>query len=171
MRVCALLLASLPLLLAACPGAGRRATGGGHPATPRPGLPRAAILELRMESLPATLAEQLRERIFRRLVSTGRYRRVISEANTAARIRELGLMRGCTVGPCLSRIGEQLGVERVVTGGVVAVGSSYDVLLSLLETGRGSLLGQFCARCDVCTYQELEAMIVRAADEIERQAR
>lgn len=156
------------LFTASCTTAGTRAAGG---AAPRPagGPPRVAILELRMESLPPTLAEQLRSRLFRRLVS-GDYRRVVAEQTTSQRIRELGLMRGCTVGPCLVQIGKQLGVERVVTGGITAVGSSYDVLLTLLETGSGSLLGQFSARCDVCTYQELESMIERAVVAVERQA-
>ncbi len=162
---------ALPLLLLAATtlacsagsrGAGSRSAGPSRPGRP---LPRVAILELRLETLPPALAAQLRKAVFRRLVSRS-YRRVVAEEVTAARVRELGLVAGCTIGPCLRELGKQVGLERVLTGGVVAQGTSYDLVLSLIETAQGTLLRQVTARCDVCTFQELESRIQRAVDEL-----
>jgi hypothetical protein len=144
-------------------GGGSPAVHGGQPGGP----PRVAILELRLKNLATPLATQLRAGIFKRLVSRD-YRRVIAEETVAARLKEQNVLVDCYVGPCLSRLGTQLGAERIITGTIAAQGSSYDVLLSLLETGGGTLLGQFSARCDVCTFQDLEAMVERAVGEIHR---
>jgi hypothetical protein len=134
------------------------------------GVPRVAILEVRLKNLPPPLATQLRAAIFRQLVGRD-YRRVIAEEIVAARLRELNVLVDCYVGPCLSRIGKQLGAERIITGTIAAQGSSYDVLLSLLDTEGGTLLGQVSSRCDVCTFQDLEALVGRAVGELHRPAR
>jgi hypothetical protein len=127
----------------------------------------AAILELRFVDVPPALAEQLRQKL-RHAFNLEGYK-VLDEAGVRRQLRDV-VPPGCMVGPCLARVARALQVERALVGGVRGQGSSYDYTLTLLETGGGSLLAQVNARCDVCSFKELEDSIGRAASQLHKQS-
>jgi len=131
---------------------------------------RVAIVEFRHINVPANLAEAVRARIRGGFIDQG-YRLVLSEESVSKKMQELGVPPGCTLGPCLARIGQLLNVDRAVTGGISAQGSSYDLSLTLLETGGGTALAQVTQRCDVCNFKEVEERTGRVIVELNKQAR
>ena len=66
------------------------------------------------------------------------------------------------MGPCLTRVGEALEVDRVLVGEISGEGTSYDIMLTLLEIGGGTPLAQVSDRCDVCNFTEVEYAVARA---------
>lgn len=130
---------------------------------------RIAVVEFRHVNIPAMLAEQLRAQIRRGFIDQG-YHLVLSEQTVAKKMQELGVAPGCTLGPCLARIGQLLQVDRAITGGISGHGSSYDLSLTLLETGGGTVLAQVSRRCDVCNFKEVEETTSRAIGELQKQA-
>jgi hypothetical protein len=156
-----LALVALPLLLV-----GGRALAQSSPsAIP---ISSAAIVELRFNGVPPALEEQVRVRLRQALNLEGY--KVVEEKRAQQQLRDEGAPPGCVVGPCLTRVTRGLKVERAVVGGVRGQGTSYELTLSLLETGGGSLLAQVNARCDVCSFKELEDSIARATTQLHKQS-
>ena len=77
----------------------------------------------------------------------------------------------CTMGPCLARVGERLRVDRVIAGNVAAHGSSYDLILTMMETAGGTVVAQVSKRCDVCTYAEVAELVEEGAEALVDRAR
>jgi hypothetical protein len=128
-----------------------------------------AVLEFRQAEMPKALVEQVRQRLLRTLAAQG-YKEVLAEDLVAKKIREQSMPPGCTIGPCLSRVGRLLRVGRALTGGISGQGSSYDLSLTLLETGGGTALAQVTQRCDICNFKEVEDTAARALEQLQRQA-
>jgi hypothetical protein len=127
-----------------------------------------AILEMRFASVPPALKSQIHRRMHQSLAAGGF--QVTSERQTARRLRGASVPPGCSAGPCLNRIGEVLGVDRVVVGGVSSQGTSYDITMTMLETGGGTVLAQVSQRCDVCNFKEVEEATATAAEQLHKQA-
>ena len=58
----------------------------------------------------------------------------------------------------------------MLTGAVASLGSSYELTLTMLETGSGTVVAQVTQRCDVCNFKEVEDAAARAAERLHRQA-
>jgi hypothetical protein len=61
---------------------------------------------------------------------------------------------GCRFGPCLKEIWRNTKVRLVLVGRVTSVGSSYTLLLSLMDTQSGMLTSQVVRSCPVCTFED-----------------
>jgi hypothetical protein len=136
--------------------------GGARPARAE----SVAILDLRFEGLAPAVIEPVRQGVRDALISLGC--RVVDEAATRHLLREVP--PGCSVGPCLARVGRVVKVDRVLVGAVASQGSSYELTFTLLETGGGTVLAQVNRRCDVCNFHEVEVAAGRAAETLQRQA-
>jgi hypothetical protein len=137
---------------------------------PRPATARSiAVLEFRYADMPKALVEQVRQRLLLTLGTQG-YKEVLAEEAVSKKMREMSVPPGCTIGPCLSRVGRLLQVQRALTGGISGQGSSYDLSLTLLETGGGTALAQVTQRCDVCNFKEVEETAARALVQLQQQA-
>jgi hypothetical protein len=134
----------------------------------RAGAEVVSILELRFDQVPPALAADVRQRLHDVLSSLGY--RVVNERETAKRLAGSGLPPGCTVGQCLARVRDQVSADRVLVGGIASQGSSYDLVLTLVETGSGSPLAQVTDRCDVCNFKEVESAVAKAAERLHRKA-
>ena len=129
---------------------------------------KVAILEIRFSSVPPALKNQIRQRVHESFAAGGF--QVTGERQTARRLRGAAVPPGCSAGPCLNRIGEVLGADRVVVGGVSSQGTSYDITMTMLETGGGTVLAQVSQRCDVCNFKEVEEAAATAAEQLHKQA-
>jgi hypothetical protein len=128
---------------------------------------RIAILELRSKEMPPVLLETVQARLNEALKAEGY--KIVSEEEVAKKMREINVPPGCTLGPCLSRIGRALFAERALFGGISSQGSSYDLVLTMMETGGGSVLAQVTGRCEVCNYKEVEDLVLKGAQDLHRQ--
>jgi hypothetical protein len=61
---------------------------------------------------------------------------------------------GCRFGPCLKEIWRNTKVRLVLVARVTSVGSSYTILLSLMDTQSGLLTSQVVRPCPVCTFED-----------------
>ena len=137
-------------------------------AVPLHAAERVAVLDLRFVDVPPALQQQSDERLRAVLQNLGYV--VLSAEEVKRRLEEGGVPPGCTIGPCLVNVGRLLKVERVVVGGVSAMGSSYDLTLTFLETFSGTPLAQVTRRCDVCTFAEIGRAVAVAGAELHRGA-
>ncbi len=126
-----------------------------------------AILEFRLTDLPPALREQARKRVQDALQKAGHL--AIPEEQTTKKMKELSLAPGCFAGPCLTKIGRSLDANRALTVGISAQGSSYDLTLTLMETGGGSILAQINQRCEVCNFKEVEESVTHATSALLKQ--
>jgi hypothetical protein len=127
-----------------------------------------AILDLRFLKVPPALCDSLYTHIEKTMTQSGYY--VMSKETTEEKITQAALPPGCTNGHCLTRIGKALKVNRVLVGGILAQGTSYDFTLSLLETDGGALLAQENQQCNVCTFKEVEEAVADSAQRLHRKA-
>ena len=125
-----------------------------------------AILELRFTAVPPTVSHQIDARV-QNTLARGGYN-VIPEAKVQSRLKRAAISPGCTVGPCLQRIGGALGVRRAVRG-IAGQGTSYDITLTMLETSGGTVLAQVNQRCDVCNFKEVEEAAAVATERLHKQ--
>lgn len=126
-----------------------------------------AILDLRFEGVPPALIGPVRLRIQDSLAGLGY--RVTDQVTARFQLRESP--PGCTAGPCLARVGRTLQVELALVGALGSIGSSYELTLTMLETGGGTVVAQVSQRCDVCNFREVEIAAGRCAEKLHRQAR
>jgi hypothetical protein len=127
-----------------------------------------AVLELRFHKVPPALSKQIRQQIQKTLGEDGYD--VMPQQAVVRMLRGAGIPPGCTLGPCLNRVHETLKVKRVLYGGILSQGTSYDITLTLLETGGGSVLSQVNDRCNVCTFMEVQEKVAEAARQLHKQA-
>ena len=88
----------------------------------------------------------------------------------AAALGGAGVSVSCRLGPCLQQVGRLLGTERGLLVHLAAHGSSYDIVLTLLETASGTTLAQSATRCDVCTFEDVAQHAARAVTGLARRA-
>jgi hypothetical protein len=135
-------------------------------ATSRPaGAEGVGILDLRFEGLAPAAVDPVRARVRGSLTGLGYT--VVDQDTTKRLLKEVP--PGCTVGPCLARVGRILKVELVLIGTVASAGSSYELALSLLETGGGTVVAQVNQRCDVCNFAEVESAAARVTEKLHLQ--
>jgi len=127
-----------------------------------PRVNRVAVVQMNLVGTAPALQEHVEQRLVKQLVAEG------YTVQTPSSDLALGV---CTVGPCLSRVGKAIGVDLVITGGVVAHGTSYEVVLTLLEVHGGTVVAQVVRRCDVCTFSEAGESVGRAVVALDRRAR
>jgi len=127
-----------------------------------------AILEVRFTAVPPAMGDQIRGRVQDTLAKGGYA--VTTEEQAQARLKRAAIPPGCTVGPCLQRIGRVLDVQRALVGGISGQGTSYDITLTMLETGGGTVLAQVNQRCDVCNFKEVEDAAAVATERLHKQA-
>jgi hypothetical protein len=137
-------------------------------ATPHASAQSIAILELRFSKVPPALVDQLREQVKSALVLAGYS--VVDQRTASTHVGRAGIPPGCFMGPCLTRVGEALKVDRVIMGGVAAQGTSYDITMTMLETGGGTALSQVNERCNVCTFKEVEKTIADSSASLHKKA-
>lgn len=118
-----------------------------------------AVLDLHLDERASGLAAQVLDHARKSLRKHGY--RIVSPALVQARLRSGALAAGCRVGPCLAELHRRDGVDLVLSGGLGGEGSSYDLAFTLLETGGGSVVAQLSERCDVCTFDEVGALVGR----------
>jgi hypothetical protein len=126
-----------------------------------------AVLELRFTSVPTALRNQIRTQIRSTLEQDGH--KVTRQTEARRALKQAAVPPGCTLGPCLARVGGTLKVDRAVVGGVSGEGTSYDITLTMLETGGGTVLAQVSQRCDVCNFKEVESAATTAARRLHKQ--
>lgn len=127
-----------------------------------------AFIELHFSNIPPGLEEQLRLQMEESLTEMGY--RIQPQKKIDSKIREIGIQPGCTIGLCLARLGRTLHTERAITGTIGSHGSSYEMIINLLETGGGTLLAQVNRRCDVCTFKEVVALTGQIMAQLHREA-
>lgn len=128
-----------------------------------------AVLELRFVNIPPALGQQIQDQVHQSLSETGGYR-VVTEAAAKERLAAEGSPAGCIIGPCLAGVGQTLRADRVLVGGISGQGTSYDVTLTLLETGGGMVLAQVSERCDVCNFMEAVRLVGAATEKLHKQS-
>lgn len=136
-----------------------------------PGQARAeglAILELRFHRVPPALATHIRQKLQDTLNDDGYD--VMPQRTAVRMLRRAGVPPGCVMGPCLNRVKETLKVKRIVVGGVLSQGTSYDLTMTMLETGGGTALSQVNERCNVCNFTEVEKTVEDVSKHLHKQA-
>lgn len=129
-----------------------------------------AIVDLTFDaSAPPAARNEVEQHLRRGLERSGC--RLLDAETTKARRSGHALPKGCHAGPCLVPLGKALAVDRLIFGGVSVVGSSYDVLLTVLDAASGVPLAQVSSRCDVCTFTEVGSRVQQAARELVREGR
>jgi hypothetical protein len=123
-----------------------------------------ALLDLRFSDSSQALRVEVEKQITRALAKSS-YRLILGKA-VSKRLKEHQLTRGCHIGPCLRRIGRVLGVRRVLIGSIYGEGSSYDIVLTMVDTESGTTLSQSIRRCDVCNFSDVGTDAAKAADNL-----
>lgn len=63
-------------------------------------------------------------------------------------------MEGCLFGPCLNTLRNATGIPIVLVANIQGNGSSYNFVISLIDTRTGSPTSQVSQNCAVCTIEE-----------------
>jgi hypothetical protein len=133
------------------------ARADGAAATTRPAVPNdrrkiVGVLEVRVDGVSTTAAEKFETGIEDGLSSTEYW------VATRKRMREIlagsSWSEGCVVGPCLAEVKRQTNADLIVDAYFEGTGSSYRFVVTLIETGAGSVVAQVADHCDVCTLTE-----------------
>jgi hypothetical protein len=127
-----------------------------------------AILQLSFHRVPPALATQIRQKLQDTLNEDGYD--VMPQRAAVRVLRGAGVPPGCVIGPCLNRVKETLKVKRIVVGGVLSQGTSYDITMTMLEAGGGTTLSQVNKRCNVCNFMEVEKTVVDLSKQLHKQA-
>jgi hypothetical protein len=137
------------------PAAGTQTAAGEAPTAGRKVAPHrkiVGILDVRVDGVSSTAAERFESSIEEGLGSTEYW------VATRKRMREIlaggAWNDGCVFGPCILEVKKQTGADLVVVAYFHAVGSSYQFVVSLVETTHGSVVAQVADHCDVCTLSE-----------------
>lgn len=128
-----------------------------------------AVLDLRLSEATPAVEKQVTQWLQASLRGAGY--EVLKSGTVKKRLASLSGAPGCVLGPCLVRVGERLKVKRVLVGGIAVHGSSYDILLSLVDTESGCPLAQVSARCDVCNFVDVGESVARAAKQLYERAK
>jgi len=110
------------------------------------------ILDVRVDGVSSVAAERFESSIEEGLGSTEYW------VATRKRMREIlsggAWNEGCVFGPCILEVKKQTGADLVVVAYFHAAGSSYQFVVSLVETTHGAVVAQVADHCDVCTLSE-----------------
>ena len=140
------------LALGASAAADTSSGKAGAPAAPPPHKKIIGILDVRVDGVSSTAAEKFETGIEDGLGSTEYW------VATRKRMREIlagsGWSEGCTVGPCLLEVKKQTQADLVVDAYFQGTGSSYRFVVTLVDTGTGTVTAQVADHCDVCTLTE-----------------
>ena len=108
-----------------------------------------AIVDLKLFRMPPALRAPLSKALAEAFSAVGH--RVVE----ARKRRKADVSASCIAGPCVAQLGAIADAQWALLGSVAAVGSSYDVALTLIDRDGGVVIAQRSARCDVCTYNEV----------------
>jgi len=111
------------------------------------------------------IAEEIRDRLWTQLsegLAEGGFE-LLPEAGIDEKLVAAAIPSGCVVGPCLKNVGEALSVQYALVARVEGVGSSFDIVLTVMDTESGGPVAQATERCDVCSMMEVEAIMKRSA--------
>lgn len=128
-----------------------------------------AVLDLRLSESTPAVEKQVMQWLQASLRGVGYG--VLEREEVKKRLASGGGAPGCTQGPCLEQIGRLLRVRRVLVGGIAVHGSSYDILLTLVDTESGCSVAQVNTRCDVCNFADVGESVARAARTLHAMAR
>ncbi len=113
---------------------------------------RAAVVDVVTEGVAPAARDRLDDALVEGLRFTGYVvvpRRAVRDAAQKANLPE-----GCAFGPCLAQVGRVLDVGRVLAARVVADGQAYSFVLTLVETVKGTPVGQVVDSCAPCSIDE-----------------
>lgn len=139
------------------------------PGAPRP-RPRVALvdLEVQTDDPSQALSMQLQDGFVLALVTNGID--VLDPIDVAGRIADEPALKKCDSSPCLKRIGQRLGVHRILRVRIEATGNNYRLTARLFGTegpAPGALPSAVKTRlCDVCTVNEARDKMIRLADDV-----
>jgi hypothetical protein len=110
------------------------------------------VLEVETEGVSETAGERFEESVEGTLSDVGL--RVVRSAAVRDKLAAGDYVTGCTFGPCLSEVRRLTGLSRVMVARIRGVGQSYSVVVSIVDTGTGTLVSQVAQSCPVCTFDE-----------------
>jgi len=128
---------------------------------------KVAVLDLRFSETRSAVETQVTQWLQASLRGAG-YE--VLETHEVKKRLAGSITPSCTQGPCLVRVGKLLQVERVLVAGIAIHGSSYDILISLIDTESGAPLAQVNARCDVCNFSDVGESVARASKTLHARA-
>jgi hypothetical protein len=117
-------------------------------AKPEP-RPDVGILLVATPGIEAAAADKLESEV---VLGAEAVLRVVPREELAERAGTL--ISGCTFGPCLRQIYDRAKIELVLVARISQVGSSYEFVISLVDTRSGIPTSQVAESCDVCTVDE-----------------
>ena len=107
-----------------------------------PGIPQEA---------KTSLSDILREQLWK----TGRFR-VVDRNNMERILKEQGFqLQDCTSKECAVKIGQMLGVEKMVTGNVTLLGKTYVISVQMTNVETGEIEKMSSDRCPSCELDQL----------------
>lgn len=110
------------------------------------------ILSIETRGVSKLVAGQF-EREVEEALSNGGLRSVDRET-LRERLSSSDYIEGCTFGPCLSVLRTSLGVPLALVARLDRVGSSYNVVITIIDTKTGMFTSQVAQPCEVCTIEE-----------------
>jgi hypothetical protein len=113
---------------------------------------RVGILRIDTEGVSDTVALQFEQEIVSALEGVGF--EVTNRADLLAALANSDFIDGCSFGPCLRAVHEATGLELVLTARIQGEGSSFSVIVSLIDTRTGFHTSQDAQKCAVCTLDE-----------------
>jgi hypothetical protein len=95
---------------------------------------------------------------------------VVPDAEVAQAVQKSSGLAGCDTTACLKKLGEVLGVQRVVKANVELIGTArYVINLQLLTVADGQIAAKVEDTCEVCTLVEANDAISNAAAALQSQ--
>jgi hypothetical protein len=110
------------------------------------------ILHFEADGISETVAQRFEQSIEAGLADNGF--KVAPRKRLLELLGRSSYVAGCRFGPCLEEVYRNTDIRLVLVGRVTAVGPSYTVLMTLLDTRVGRPTSQVVDRCEVCTVEE-----------------
>lgn len=126
----------------------------------------AGILEWRFRDTPPALRTLVEETFLSTLTERGYD--LIPTATLLAQLHQANVPLDCSIGPCLTALNRVRPIDLVVLPALASLGSSYDVTLTVIEAGQGTVIHQTLKRCDVCNFSDVRQTVVEATHAIHR---
>ena len=122
------------------------------PARAEAGEDKVGILRIDTQGVSDTVALQFEQEIVSVLEGVGF--EVTNRADLLAALGDSEFIDGCGFGPCLRTVYESTGLPLVLTARIQGEGSSFSVIVSLVDTRTGFHTSQDAQKCAVCTLDE-----------------